>query len=227
MPARILIIEDDNSLMRGLKDNFESRGYEVTLATDGEQGLESLLHREPDLVLLDIMLPKINGFEVCQAARREGVTVPIIMLTAKGQEEDTIRGLELGADDYVKKPFNVRELAARVKAFLRRHAAELPPQYCFGDCRVDQISQKLFRGGREVVLTRKEFRLLTYFARQEGRALTWNQILRAVWGNGVLVTSRSVDRCVTTLRAKVEADPRKPRFIRTIREVGYRFECGE
>jgi DNA-binding response OmpR family regulator len=150
--------------------------------------------------------------------------MPIIMLTAKGQEEDIVRGLELGADDYVTKPFSIRELLARVKAFLRRRHADASSTLEFGDCRLDLMAHKLFRQGREIALTTKEFRLLEYLARRPSRALTRNQILDAVWGNDIIVNDRSVDRCVTTLRAKIETDPHHPLCIQTIRDIGYRFE---
>jgi DNA-binding response OmpR family regulator len=219
----ILIIEDDPALLRGLKDNFESQGYRVRTANDGRKGLDALLKEPPDLLLLDLMLPKVNGYEICQTARSRHLDIPIIMLTAKGQEDDIIRGLELGADDYVTKPFSIRELLARVKAFLRRAGPEA--SVCeFGDCRLDLTAHKLFKKTRELELTAKEFRLLEFFVKRAGRALTRDSILDAVWGNEVIVTDRSVDRCVTTLRSKIEPDPRNPVFIRTIRDIGYRFE---
>jgi DNA-binding response OmpR family regulator len=219
----ILIIEDDSALLRGLKDNFVAQGYNVRTATDGQKGLDALLEDPPDLLLLDLMLPKLNGYEICRAARSHKLDLPIIMLTAKGQEDDIVRGLELGADDYVTKPFSIRELIARVKAFMRR---QVPDSACheFGDCRLDLTSHKLFRRGTEVELTAKEFRLLEFFLKRKGRALTRDIILDSVWGNGVLVTDRSVDRCVTTLRGKIEPDPRQPLYIHTIRDIGYRFE---
>ena len=219
----ILIVEDDPVLLRGLKDNFEAQGYLVRTAKDGQKGLEALLAEPPDLLLLDLMLPKVNGYEICRTARARQLDIPIIMLTAKGQEDDIVRGLELGADDYVTKPFSIRELMARVKAFLRRQGPEAA-SYEFGDCRLDLTAHKLFRRGAEVDLTAKEFRLLEFFARRAGRALTRDSILEGVWGNEVIVTDRSVDRCVTTLRSKIEPDPRNPRFIHTIRDIGYRFE---
>ena len=219
----ILIIEDDPSLLRGLKDNFETQGYLVRTANDGRKGLDALLKEPPDLLLLDLMLPKVNGYEICQTARSRQLDLPIIMLTAKGQEDDIIRGLELGADDYVTKPFSIRELLARVKAFLRRQSPESSTRE-FGDCRLDLTAHKLFRKTKEVELTAKEFRLLEYFVKRAGRALTRDSILDGVWGNEVIVTDRSVDRCVTTLRSKIEPDPRNPSFIRTIRDIGYRFE---
>ena len=221
----ILVIEDDAALLRGLKDNFAAAGFVVRTATDGKRGLESLLNDTPDLLILDLMLPGLAGQEVCRTARARGLTLPIIMLTALGQEEDIVRGLELGADDYVTKPFSIRELMARARAFLRRQgpAADV---LGFGEFKLDLGSRRLTRGGLEVVLTSKEFSLLTYFVRRAGRALTRDTILDAVWGDEVIVTDRSVDRCVTTLRAKIEDDPRNPRFIHTIRDIGYRFESG-
>jgi DNA-binding response OmpR family regulator len=223
--ATILIVEDDPVLLRGLKDNFETQGYTVRTANNGEKGLAAALDEPPDLMLLDLMLPKVNGYEICRAVRARPLDYPIIMLTAKGQEEDIVRGLELGADDYVTKPFGIRELLARVKAFLRRKAADVA-EHRFGDCRLDEASHKFYRAGKEVELTAKEFRLLEFFIQRAGRALTRDSILDAVWGQDIIVTDRSVDRCVTTLRAKVEDDPRNPKFIQTIRDIGYRFEPG-
>lgn len=222
-PPRILIIEDDPALLRGLKDNFETAGYVVQTAADGQRGLDALLSETPDLVLLDLMLPRMNGYDVCRSARARQLKMPIIMLTAKGQEEDIVRGLELGADDYVTKPFGIRELLARVKAFLRRRGSETMV-HTFGEYRLDLTAHKLFRKNAEVVLTAKEFRLLEFFVHRRGRALTRTNILDGVWGDEVIVADRSVDRCVTTLRAKIEADPHDPIFIRTIRDIGYRFE---
>jgi len=220
----LLIVEDDPALLRGLKDNFEAQGYLVRTAKDGQQGLGAVLTEPLDLVLLDLMLPKVNGYEICRAARARALDMPIIMLTAKGQEEDIVRGLELGADDYVTKPFSIRELIARVKAFLRRRNGE-STFHEFGQCRLDLNAHKLFRNGVEVALTAKEFRLLEFFVKRAGRALTRDSILDAVWGGEVIVTDRSVDRCVTTLRSKIEPDPHNPVFIQTIREIGYRFEA--
>jgi DNA-binding response OmpR family regulator len=219
----ILIIEDDPALLRGLKDNFETAGYLVRTANDGRKGLDSLLKDPPDLLLLDLMLPKVNGYEICQTARIRQLEMPIVMLTAKGQEDDLVRGLELGADDYVTKPFSIRELLARVKAFLRRQGPETSAA-AFGDCRLDLAAHKLFKKQKEVELTAKEFRLLEFFVKRPGRALTRDSILDGVWGDDVIVTDRSVDRCVTTLRSKIESDPRNPTFIQTIRDIGYRFE---
>ncbi len=223
----ILIIEDDPAMLRGLKDNFSFKGYITETAGDGESGLEKILNLEPDLVILDIMLPKMNGFEVCRRTRQAGISMPIIMLTARGQEEDIVRGLNLGADDYVTKPFSIKQLLARVNAFLRRYKRPENKIYEFGECKVNFISRKFYRNEKELKLTPKEFKLLEHFIRNPGRALTRNQIMNAVWGSNILVTARSVDRCVTTLRSKIESDPHHPRIIHTIREIGYRFEWGD
>jgi DNA-binding response OmpR family regulator len=219
----VLIIEDDSALLRGLKDNFEAGDYRVQVASDGRAGLSAALADPPDLLLLDIMLPKINGFEICRTLRAKGLEMPIIMLTAKGQEEDIIRGLELGADDYVTKPFSIRELLSRSRAFLRRHQAAPTEILEFGECRLDLSAHQLSLRGEKVALTTKEFRLLEFLARRPGRALTRDQILDAVWGDEIMVNDRSVDRCVTTLRAKIEMDPHRPLHIQTIRDIGYRF----
>jgi DNA-binding response OmpR family regulator len=225
--STVLIIEDDSTLLRGLKDNFQSNGFQVRTAMDGQSGLNAALANPPDLIILDIMLPKMNGYEVCSSLRENELNLPIIMLTAKGQEQDIIRGLNLGADDYVTKPFNIRELMARANAFLRRYQRSDSQTFRFCDCELDLSSHKLFRAGRETPLTTKEFRMLEYFVRRPGRALARNDILDTVWGSSVIVTSRSVDRCIATLRAKVEPDPRRPTYIQTIRDIGYRFEIPE
>ncbi|HEY2344204.1 MAG TPA: response regulator transcription factor [Chthoniobacteraceae bacterium] len=220
----ILVVEDDPSILRVLKDNLVAKGYRVKTAIDGEQGLESALNGAPDLILLDLMLPKVNGYEICRSVRAEGLEMPILMLTAKGQEEDIVRGLDQGADDYITKPFSIRELLARIHAFLRRRGHSTATVFEFGECRLDAAAHRLTKKGAEVALTPKEFRLLEYFLSRPGRALTREGIMNAVWGNSVIVTARSVDRCVTTLRGKIEADPDHPTLIETIRDVGYRFE---
>ncbi len=225
--ASVLIIEDDPVLQRGLTDNLRFAGYRVSSALDGETGLDAALAQQPDLILLDIMLPKVNGFEICRRVREAQLDMPILMLTAKDREEDIVRGLNLGADDYVTKPFGIQELLARVAAFLRRRGVHADEAYRFGDFRLDLVSHRLLEGDVEVPLTPKEFRLLEYLLRRAGRALTRDEIMDAVWGTGVLVTARSVDRCVTTLRSKIERDPHHPRHILTIREIGYRFALPE
>jgi DNA-binding response OmpR family regulator len=223
--ARVLIVEDEPALVRGLTDALRARGFEVTSARDGEGGLDAALGQRPDLMLLDIMVPRMNGYEVCQAVREQGLEMPILMLTAKGQEEDIILGLKVGADDYLTKPFKLGELMARIDALLRR-AAPVRATCRFGDCEVDVEARTFRRAGRAVALTAKEFKLLAFFLEKPGRALSRDTILNAVWGNSVFVTPRSIDRCVTTLRAKLEPDPRKPIYIQTLRDIGYRFDPG-
>ncbi len=220
----VLIVEDDPTMLRGLKDNFEFEGYSVITATDGERGLDRALNSKPALIILDIMLPKINGYEICRLIRKEGLAMPIIMLTAKGQESDIVLGLNLGADDYVTKPFSIRELMARANAFIRRGRSSRPAEYVFGDCVLDVASRTMKRGGRHVELTPKEYALLEMLASKAGKALSRDEILRCVWGYDAFVTSRSVDRCVNTLRRKIECDPAAPKHIHTVREIGYRFE---
>lgn len=219
----ILIIEDDAAMLRGLKDNFVYSGYNVLTATDGEAGLSAALDAKPDLILLDIMLPRINGYEICRLLRKEKLDTPIIMLTAKGQEADIVLGLNLGADDYVTKPFSIKELRARVEAFLRRRRSVEPETYSFGDCQLDPQSGILIRKGQPVNLTPKEFQLLKLFLKKANLVLTRTEILNAVWGYDCYVSDRSIDRFVTTLRKKIEPDPHHPNFIQTVREIGYRF----
>ncbi len=221
----ILIIEDDPTMLRVLRDNFEFSGFVVRTASDGKKGLQAALGTKPDLIILDIMLPELSGYDVCRRVRREGVSVPIIMLTAKGQESDVVLGLNVGADDYVTKPFSIDVLLARANAHLRRHRQQQPDLFKFGNCNLDAVSHKLFRKGEEVLLTPKEYRLLEYFLKNAGRALTRDKILDDVWGKDLIVTERSVDRCINTLRNKIEPDPLRPQFVRTIRDVGYRFEA--
>jgi DNA-binding response OmpR family regulator len=221
--GRLLLVEDEPALARGLSDTLRAQGFEVLVAEDGERGLDTALRLRPDLILLDVMLPKMNGFEVCRSVRDQGLDVPIVMLTAKGQEEDIILGLNLGADDYITKPFRVGELIARARALLRRRGADRTVQR-FGPCEIDMSGRKVLRDGVPVDLTAREFALLAYFASRPGRALARDTILNAVWGTSVFVTPRSIDRCVATLRAKVEPDPHNPIYIQTIREIGYRFE---
>ena len=220
----VLIVEDDPAMLRGLKDNFEFDGFNVCTAGDGEKGLEAALELKPDLIVLDLMLPRINGYEVCRRIREQGMDVPVIMLTAKSEESDVVLGLNIGADDYVTKPFSIKELLARANAFLRRRRESRPTVYRIGKCTLDVTSRRLTRNGKEIPLTPREFDLLAFLASRPGRALTRDQILRNVWGHGVFVNSRSVDRCITTLRNKIELEPSQPVFIKTVREVGYRFE---
>ena len=220
----ILIIEDDATMLRALKDNFAYKGYTVHTAEDGEKGLSAALSLKPDMILLDIMLPIINGYEVCRLIRAEKLDMPIIMLTAKGQESDIVLGLNLGADDYITKPFSIKELLARVNAFLRRSRKQQPSVFNFGKCSLDVTSRRFRKHGKEVKLSPKEFKLLQYFLQRPHRALTRDEILNAVWGYDCFVTTRNIDRFVTSLRQKIEPSPSNPTYIKTIREIGYRFE---
>jgi DNA-binding response OmpR family regulator len=214
-------------MLRGLKDNFEYQGYRVLTAADGELGLDAALNEKPDLIILDIMLPKINGYEICRLLRKENLDMPIIMLTAKGEESDIVLGLNLGADDYVTKPFSIKELLARAAAFLRRARQAEQDTYEFGGYCLDIPARKLTHKGEQVKLSPKEFGLLELFVQKSGRALTRDEILNAVWGYDCYVGRRSIDRFVTTLRNKIEPDPHNPTFIHTIREIGYKFEPPE
>jgi len=220
----ILIIEDDPVMLRGLKDNFEFEGYHVQTATDGDAGLKLALALQPALIVLDLMLPKVNGYEICRFLREEQLEMPIIMLTAKGQESDVVLGLKLGADDYVTKPFSIKELLARVEAFLRRQRHQHGSVIAFGDCRLDTAARLLVRAGQDVPLSPKEFELLAFLAANAGRALSRDRIMSSVWGYDCRVTPRSIDRFVNALRNKIELDPTDPRILRTVREFGYKFE---
>lgn len=224
MNESVLIIEDDAALMRGLKDNFEFEGYRVHAAADGDAGLKLAFETRPDLVVLDLMLPKVNGYEICRFLRAEHFDMPILMLTAKGQESDIVLGLKLGADDYVTKPFSIKELLARAEAVLRRRQERPRSVHEFGACRIDLDARTFARDGREVAMSPKEFELLAYFVARAGRALSRETIMSDVWGYDCSVTLRSIDRFVNALRNKIEPDPREPQHIRTVREFGYKFE---
>lgn len=219
----VLIVEDNQAMLRGLKDNFEMKGYRVKTASDGEQGLNAALSKKPDLIILDIMLPKMNGYEICSQVRKNNLDMPIIMLTAKGEESDIILGLNLGADDYVTKPFSIKELLARAAAFLRRRKINEKEIFKFGDFQFDITARKLSKKGKEIELSPKEYKLLEFFLRKQGKALTRDEILNAVWGYNSFTGHRSVDRFVTTLRNKIEPDADNPIFIHTLREIGYKF----
>jgi two-component system alkaline phosphatase synthesis response regulator PhoP len=222
--SKILIVEDEPDMILGLKDNFEFEGYEVVTASDGAAGLERARTEKPDLIVLDIMLPKLSGLEVCKTLRGEGFSAPIIMLTARGQEIDKVVGLELGADDYVTKPFSLRELLARVRAVLRRPGPrQKPAEYAFGDVRVRVRGRQVFQGGRELRLTRKEFDLLAYLLHRRGEVATREELLDEVWGYERYPTTRTVDTHILRLRRKFEADPERPAWILTVHGQGYKF----
>jgi two-component system alkaline phosphatase synthesis response regulator PhoP len=221
---RILVVEDEPAIAFGLQLDLKSEGYDVEIESDGESGLQRARKEAFDLILLDVMLPRKDGFEVCRELRRDGSKTPVIMLTAKTQEEEKVLGLEIGADDYVTKPFSPRELRARVKAALRRTAEDDLPIYRFGDAEVDFGRCELRRAGKPVELTALEFKLLAAFVRNGGKVLSRDQLLDLVWGHGTFVTDRVVDNHVVTLRKKVEPEPSEPRYIVSVRGLGYRFD---
>jgi two-component system alkaline phosphatase synthesis response regulator PhoP len=221
---RILIVDDEPEIVRGLEDNLRFEGYETTSATSGEEGLARATREAPDLVLLDVMMPKMSGWDVCRELRKRGIDVPVIMLTARGEEGDRVRGLELGADDYVTKPFSLRELLARVRAVLRRPGPRQKfEEFAFGDARVRLRSRQVWRAGREVALTRKEFDLLVFLVEHRGEIVTRERLLDEVWGYERFPTTRTVDTHILRLRRKLEADPDHPAFILTVHGQGYKF----
>src|SRR5881296_94162 len=226
-PKRILVIEDNPDLAYGLRNNLEIEGYEVEVAKDGARGLSRARTANPDLVVLDLMLPGLDGFRVLRALREDGHGMPVLILTARGEEADKVRGLRLGADDYVTKPFGVLELLARVEALLRRTAppgdgAGQPEQ--FGPVEVIPASRTVLRSGRPVALTPKEFDLLVALLRRGGAVVSRMELLTEVWGYSAAVLSRTVDTHVAELRRKLEPDPAAPRHILTVRKAGYRLE---
>ena len=221
---RILIVEDEPSIALALDDDLRREGYETEVAADGDTAARTAISQAFDLILLDVMLPGKDGFEVCREVRRAGVQTPIVMLTAKTQEAEKVLGLELGADDYVTKPYSARELRARVKAHLRRGTAHTSDVYRFGDAELDFTRCELRRGGKVVELSALEFKLLAAFVRRSGCLLTRAQLLDEVWGAGTHVTDRVVDNQVTNLRRKIEPEPERPRYLVALRGLGYRFD---
>jgi len=223
--SRILVIEDDPAILRGLADNLKFESYEVLTATDGEAGYRLLREKKPDLIILDLMLPKLSGYEVCRKVRSEGLTTPILMLTARGEEADRVLGLDLGADDYVSKPFSVRELLARVRALLRRaHPPRpLPDELRFDNVVVNFRSYEARKDDRNLEMTRKEFGVLRLLAARTGEVVTRDDLLNEVWGYENYPTTRTVDNHISLLRAKLERDPSEPRHLLTVHGVGYKF----
>jgi DNA-binding response OmpR family regulator len=224
-PAKILVVEDEPKMVAGLRDNFEFEGYEVITAADGVEGLRRALGEAPDLVVLDVMMPRLSGLEVCKQLRAQRGSMPIIMLTARGQEVDKVVGLELGADDYVTKPFSIRELLARVKAVLRRTAVapKHQDQHSFGDVEVDLRRCRVLRSGKPLDISSKEFDLLKYFICHSGETLSRDRLLEEVWGYENYPTTRTVDTHLVRLRQKLEPDPEQPQYFLTVHGTGYRF----
>jgi DNA-binding response OmpR family regulator len=220
--TRILVVEDNADLAYGLRNNLEIEGYEVDVAADGEEGLARARRRRPDLVILDLMLPRMDGFRVLRALRAEALCMPVLILTARGEEADKVRGLKLGADDYVTKPFGVLELLARVEALLRRNASA-PSVERIGDIEIDRATRAVTRRGALVELAPKEFDLLVALADRRGAIATRLELMRNVWGWSDAVITRTIDTHVAELRRKLEDDPAKPRLILTVRKVGYRL----
>jgi DNA-binding response OmpR family regulator len=222
--ARILIVDDEPEIVRGLEDNLRFEGYQIASATNGQDTLALAQSDAPDLILLDIMMPRMSGWDVCRALREKGIEAPIIMLTARGEEVDRVRGLELGADDYVTKPFSLRELLARVRAVLRRPGPRNRfEEFTFGDVRIRPRVRQVFKAGEEIRLTRKEFDLLVFLVAHRGEVLTRERLLDEVWGYERFPTTRTVDTHILRLRKKFEADADQPVWILTLHGHGYTF----
>jgi len=223
--TKVLIVEDDPAILRGLADNLRFEKYDVLTATDGEAGYNLQHAQNPDLIVLDLMLPRMTGLELCRKLRTEGQQVPILMLTARGEEADRVVGLDLGADDYVTKPFSVMELLARIRALLRRtnSSKNLPNDLSFGEVEIDFLRYVARRRGKPVEMTRKEFAILRLLGSRTGEVVTRDELLNEVWGVESYPVTRTVDNHIAGLRAKLETDPARPVYIRTVHGVGYRF----
>jgi DNA-binding response OmpR family regulator len=222
---KVLVVEDDPAILRGIADNLRFEGYEVFIAPDGEAGARQQRAHKPDLIVLDLMMPRLSGLELCRQLRGEGIQTPILMLTAKSEEADRVAGLDLGADDYVTKPFSVKELMARVRALLRRAQPQqnLPDSLRFGNVEIDFRRYEARRKGKLVEMTRKEFAVLRFLASRAGEVVTRDELLNEVWGYEAYPVSRTVDNHLSSLRAKLENDPTEPAHLRTVHGVGYRF----
>ncbi len=227
--SRILIVEDELPMRTALSDSLSGEGYRVLTAGDGESGLEKAVQEKPDLILLDVMMPRLDGFALCAELRRLLCEAPVLMLTAKGRVEDRVKGLDAGADDYLVKPFSREELLARVRALLRRTGKKnrAAREISFGTARVDFIRQKAWREGKQVHLTAKEFAMLQLMASVAGEPISRDRFLDVVWGYTAFPTTRTVDKHIVSLRTKLEDDPEEPRWIKTVHGVGYRLELPE
>jgi len=218
--SRILVVEDEPALLRGLQDNLKAEGHEVITAADGEAGLRLARETRPDLIVLDLTLPKMSGYEICRTLRADGLAMPILILTARGEESDRVLGLDLGADDYVTKPFSVRELMARVRALLRR-AQPASTELRFADVVIDFNSYTCLKDGKAVEMTRKEFGILRYLSTRPGTVVGRDELLNEVWGYDAFPTTRTVDNHIAGIRAKLEQG--EPRHLITVHGVGYKF----
>ena len=226
MKEKILIIEDEEDLVKGLKLNLSDEGYIVDYALNGKEGLQKALEQSPDLILLDLMMPEMDGLEVCRRLREQKISVPILMLTAKGEEVDKVVGLEIGADDYITKPFSIRELLARIKAHIRRINREektVPKVYSFNGIEIDFTHFVIRREGREWELTSLEAEVLKYFIAHKGEVVTRNDLLDKVWGYEKYPTTRTIDNHILKLRKKIEKNPARPKIILSLYGEGYRF----
>jgi DNA-binding response OmpR family regulator len=221
--SKVLVVEDDPGILRTVVDNLRFEQYDVITAVDGETAYSLQQQLQPDLIVLDLMLPRLNGLELCRRLRAEDVQVPVLVLTARSEEGDRVRGLDIGADDYVSKPFSVAELMARVRALLRRSSPGLAATLKFGEVEVDFRRHAALRGGRAVEMTRKEFALLRFLASREDTVVTRDELLNKVWGFEAYPVTRTVDNHIAGLRAKLEADPGRPVYIQTVHGVGYKF----
>lgn len=225
---KILIVEDEINMVNGLRDNLEFEGFEVDTALEGTSGLKKILQCRYDLILLDIMLPEISGFEICKSARKEGVNTPIILLTARGEEIDKVLGLELGADDYITKPFSLRELLARIKAILRRSSTRkeehVEPESVFiGNINVNFRNYSALEGTSEIKMSHKEFEVLHYLYKNVGKIVSRDDLISNVWSIDFDITTRTVDNFILKLRQKIEADPNNPKIILTVHGMGYKM----
>jgi len=225
MNQKVVVIEDDEVILRGLVDNLKFEGYEALPARAGETGYKLIHERAPDLIILDLMLPQMNGYELCRKLRKEGVFTPILMLTARGEEMDRVMGLDLGADDYVTKPFSISELLARVRALLRRTkpSGALPDKLRVNDVEVDFQRYEARKSGRPLQMTPKEYGVLRLLAGRAGEVMTRDELLNEVWGYESYPTTRTVDNHIASLRLKLEKNPEKPRHLLTVHGVGYRL----
>jgi len=222
---KILIIEDEKDLVTGLKFNLEARDYQVIAAYDGETGYRKALDEKPDLVILDLMLPKLNGYEVCKRLKKEAPDIPIIMLTAKSQEAEIVTGLELGADDYITKPFSVLELLARINTVLRRvrSGSEVPEVYLFGNLEINFKKYEASKRGKPLKLSPREYEILRYFIKRQGEIISRDDLLNQIWGYDSFPNTRTVDAHIAKLRGKIENEPENPNLIITVHGLGYKF----
>ena len=223
--AKVLIIEDEPNMVLGLKDSCEYEGYEVSVALDGKEGLEKASTEKPDIILLDVMLPVMSGLDVCRILRTRGIEIPILMLTARSEETDKVVGLEVGADDYVTKPFSIKELLARIRAHLRRASKQVSEieSFTFGNVELNFKKYAARKDGQALDLSPREYEILRYLIKRRGEIVTRDQLLDEVWGYDSTPVTRTVDNHIAKLRQKIESNPSEPKHIITVHRIGYRF----